>query len=113
MPRRLFLAYRSAGILFALAAVVVAAASCAPLAGLFGSGDTTPRTKPVQDAAGFWHYSGETPLYQGARPVRLTNNPQATDPTWDALSAFILSDPTDAELYAPGLRVFRVRQHHP
>jgi hypothetical protein len=43
-----------------------------------------------------WYYIRGTPIH-------LTNNATATDPTWQQLRRFLISDKTDSELYRPGL----------
>ncbi|MEN8613978.1 hypothetical protein ABFB09_01660 [Dehalogenimonas sp. THU2] len=40
-------------------------------------------------------------LFPGGPPVTLTNNPAATDPTWDELMAFVRADATDRNAYLP------------
>lgn len=47
---------------------------------------------------------GTDPSYiSGNRPIKLLSNPNATDPTWDQLKAFLLRDTTDQTPYKDGI----------
>ncbi len=64
------------------------------------------KLKLYEDTMGIKIFSGiQQPPWKGASPIKLVNNPTATDPSWQQLISFLRADPTDDRTWTEGIFV--------
>ncbi len=64
------------------------------------------KLKLYEDTLGIKIFSGvQQPPLRGASPIKLVNNPAATDPSWQQLISFLRANPTDDRTWTEGIFV--------